>query len=295
MADLDDFSIYFEANETPVFGIDLGTTNSSISVWKDGEVITIPNKSKEKTTPSCVTFLDDGVLVGTTSGTNNHEHSIFDSKRLIGQTFDSVESEIKYFPFHITKDDIGRPKFKVGAKFEAYPEEIAAIVLTSLKKDAEHSTKKEVKNVVITIPAYFNDTQREATQLAARLAQLNVLRIITEPVAAAVAFGYRKNAGKFEEESILVYDLGGGTFDVAIVSIDETGMHHVRSTNGNTRLGGSKFLDKIIDFCLKRVEAMDINHKFTDDEICLLRIECEKAKKALSERRSYKIMVHEMK
>jgi len=208
----------------PVIGIDLGTTYSCVGVYKDGRVQIIANDQGNRITPSYVAFTDTERLIGDAAKNQaalNPVNTVFDVKRLVGRTIDdkNVQKDMKLFPFHVTDKD-GRPYIQVeiaGKKKQFSPEEISAMILVKMKEVAEAYLGKKVDNAVVTVPAYFNDAQRQATKDAGTIAGLNVLRIINEPTAAAIAYGLDKKA---KEKNILVYDLGGGTFDVSILTID---------------------------------------------------------------------------
>ncbi|XP_031636874.1 heat shock 70 kDa protein-like [Contarinia nasturtii] len=272
-------------SDTTVIGIDLGTTNSCVAIWQEGDIIIVPNKCKENTTPSCVGFNHDGVFVGNSAiaqQTKNPKNTIYEAKRVIGQKYDTVQKDTKFWPFSLVNRN-EKPMYQVNIGNDVnlmHPEEISAIVLRNLKESAEMYIKREVKDAVITVPAYFNDAKREATKSAGRIAGLNVLNVLSEPVAAALAFG-RLIKGD-EEQNVLVYDLGGGTFDTAIVSITPFGMHHVRSTNGNTRLGGAKFVDVLMRLCIKKLIEMIGKMTIGIEQMVIIRAACEEAKIKLS-------------
>ncbi|KAF4726874.1 Luminal-binding protein 5, partial [Perkinsus olseni] len=222
----------------PVVGIDLGTTYSCVGIYKNGRVEIIPNDQGNRITPSYVAFTDEERLAG--EAAKNYvavdpQNTVFDVKRLIGRRYadKTVQRDKKLLPFSIT-DKGGKPMIEVavkGQKKVLTPEEISAMVLTKMKETAENYLGTEVKNAVITVPAYFNDGQRQATKDAGTIAGLNVMRIINEPTAAAIAYGLDKKS----EKNILVYDLGGGTFDVSLLTIDN-GVFEVVATSGDTHL-----------------------------------------------------------
>lgn len=226
-----------------VIGIDLGTTYSCVGAYVNGKVEIIANDQGNRITPSYVAFTDSERLIGDSAknqATSNPERTIFDAKRLIGRKFTDkeVQRDVKMFPFKVVNVE-GKPCIEVSLKdgekiFQA--EEVSAMVLTKMKETAEAYLGKDIKHAVVTVPAYFNDAQRQATKDAGTIAGLNVARIINEPTAAAIAYGLDKKG----EKNILVFDLGGGTFDVSILTIDN-GVFEVISTNGDTHLGG-KFL-----------------------------------------------------
>lgn len=236
-----------EENLGPVVGIDLGTTYSCVGIYKNGRVEIIPNELGNRITPSFVAFTDEERLVGEAAknqASNNAERSIYSVKRLIGRDYKDkeVQGDKKLVPYSIV-DKNGKPYIEAavvgGSNKQMSPEEISAMVLTKMKEIAENYLGQEVKNAVITVPAYFNDAQRQATKDAGLISGLNVLRIINEPTAAAIAYGLDKKAGS-GEKSILVFDLGGGTFDVSLLTIDGE-IFEVEATAGDTHLGGEDF------------------------------------------------------
>jgi L1 cell adhesion molecule like protein len=232
-------------------GIDLGTTYSCVGVWKNGSVEIIANDMGERTTPSYVSFSDSERLVGQAAknqSARNPENTVFDAKRLIGRKFDDpiVKADSKLWPFKIKDGSQGRPVIEVmykGEKRTFFPEEISSMVLGKMKEMAESYIGKPVNDAVVTVPAYFNDSQRQATKDAGRIANLNVLRIINEPTAAAIAYGLDKSCK--EERNVLIFDLGGGTFDVSLLTIDD-GVFEVMATAGDTHLGGEDFDNKLV-------------------------------------------------
>ena len=231
-----------------VIGIDLGTTFSAVAVMEGGEPTIIPNAEGGRTTPSYVAVSKSGErLVGTVAkrqSITNPDNTIFSVKRLMGRKYDepSVEYDKKLLPYQITKAENGDAKVKMGDK-EYSPPEISAMILQKLKTDAEAYLGEKVTEAVITVPAYFNDSQRQATKDAGKIAGLDVLRIVNEPTAAALAYGLDKKA----DETIAVYDLGGGTFDISILELGE-GTFQVKSTNGDTHLGGDDFDQRVMDW-----------------------------------------------
>ena len=237
----------------PVIGIDLGTTYSCVGIYKNGRVEIIPNDQGNRITPSYVAFTDEERLIGEaakTQATINPSQTLFDVKRLIGRKYDekSVQSDKKLLPFDIVNKG-GKPMISVKVKGETkqlMPEEVSSMVLTKMKETAENYLGKEVKHAVITVPAYFNDAQRQATKDAGTIAGMEVLRIINEPTAAAIAYGLDKKT----EKNILVYDLGGGTFDVSLLTIDN-GVFEVVATNGDTHLGGEDFDQRVMEHFIK--------------------------------------------
>lgn len=265
-----------------IIGIDLGTTNSAMAVMEGGEAKIIPNSEGNRTTPSIVAESKSGErLVGQSAKRQaviNYENTIFSAKRLIGRSFDDeeVKRDIKLFPFKIEKADHG-VKIKMGAK-DYSPQEISAMVLAKLKADAESYLGEDVKEAVITVPAYFNDAQRQATKDAGKIAGLEVKRIINEPTAAALAYGLDKK----KDEKIAVYDLGGGTFDISILELGD-GVFEVKSTNGDTHLGGDDFDQHLIEWLaeeFKKDQGVDLS----SDTAALQRLKeaAEKAKIELS-------------
>ena len=276
-------------DEDIAIGIDLGTTYSCVAVWKNGKVDIIPNDLGERTTPSVVTFTDNERLVGQSAKnqiTRNYQNTIYDAKRLIGRRFDEpeVQKDIKAWPFKVVKDPKkNRPLIQVTYKKEQktfLPEEISAMVLEKMKKYAEDYLGHKVNDAVVTVPAYFNDGQRQATKDAGKIAGLNVLRIINEPTAAAVAYGL--DSQNNTERNILVFDLGGGTFDVSVLSLDGQ-LFEVRSTRGDTHLGGEDFDNALLKFCIDEFKSQsDIDISKNQKALRRLKVVCEKAKRDLS-------------
>ncbi len=264
-----------------VIGIDLGTTNSCVAVMEGGEPKVITNAEGNRTTPSVVGFAKDGSrLVGQAAkrqGVTNPENTIFSAKRFIGRRADEVKDESKRVPYKVVSADNGDVAIEVKDR-KYSPPEISAMVLQKLKADAEAYLGEPVTQAVITVPAYFNDSQRQATKDAGKIAGLEVLRIINEPTAASLAYGLDKKAN----EKIVVYDLGGGTFDVSVLEIGD-GVFEVKATNGDTHLGGDDFDDVIISWLaeeFKKAEGIDL----TKDRMALQRLKeaGEKAKCELS-------------
>ncbi|MFA5035423.1 MAG: Hsp70 family protein, partial [Candidatus Margulisiibacteriota bacterium] len=264
-----------------IIGIDLGTTNSCVAVMMGGESTVIPNAEGGRTTPSIVSFLKDGSrVVGQVAkrqAVTNPEHTLSSIKRFIGRRFDEVSAELKYVSFRVTAGGKGEVKIKVDDK-DYTPPEISAMVLQKMKQSAEDFLGEQVKKAVITVPAYFNDSQRQATKDAGTIAGLEVVRIINEPTAAALAYGLDKK----KNEKIAVYDLGGGTFDVSILEIGD-GVFEVKSTNGDTHLGGDDFDQTIIQWLLdefKKDQGVDLGR----DRMAMQRLKeaAEKAKCELS-------------
>jgi L1 cell adhesion molecule like protein len=276
-------------SDTPLIGIDLGTTYSCVGTWENSSVVIIPNDLGSRTTPSVVAFSDKERLIGQAAKDNitrNYENTVFDVKRLIGRRFDDkiVQEDIKLWPFKVEKDsNSDRPVVVVsylGQTKNFYAEEISAMVLMKMKDIASTYLKKDVKDAVITVPAYFNDSQRQATKDAGRIAGLNVLRIINEPTAAAVAYGLNNKDNN--ERYVLVFDLGGGTFDVSILILNEE-VFEVRATCGDTHLGGEDFDNRLVNYCAKKFkENTGIDISGNQKAKRRLKLECEKAKRNLS-------------
>ena len=265
-----------------VIGIDLGTTNSCVSVMEGNEPVVIPNSEGRRTTPSIVAFLDNGERkVGDPAkrqAITNPKNTISSIKRFMGETFDRVTREKDRVPYEVVKGDNNTPRVKIGDRLYT-PQEISALVLQKMKKTAEDYLGYEVSEAVITVPAYFNDSQRQATKEAGEIAGLKVLRIINEPTAAALAYGLDKDK---KDEKIAVFDLGGGTFDISVLELGD-GVFEVKSTNGDTHLGGDDFDQKIIDWLadeFKNDEGIDLRR----DPMALQRLKeaAEKAKIELS-------------
>jgi len=268
-----------------VIGIDLGTTYSCVGVFQNGRVEIIPNDQGNRITPSYVSFTDDERLIGEAAknqATIQPTQTLFDVKRLIGRKFKdkTVQKDLKLLPYKLVEKD-GKPNIQVdvaGGKKIMTPEEVSAMVLTKMKETAENYLGKEVKHAVITVPAYFNDAQRQATKDAGSISGLNVMRIINEPTAAAIAYGLDKKA----EKNIMVYDLGGGTFDVSLLTIDN-GVFEVVATAGDTHLGGEDFDQKVMQHFMKVFKKKSGKDMSSDKRsIQKLRKEVEKAKRALS-------------
>jgi len=269
-------------------GIDLGTTYSCVGVFQNGKVEIIANDQGNRTTPSYVAFTDSERLIGDSAKSQvamNPNNTVFDAKRLIGRKFDepAVQSDMKHWPFKVVPADGGKPKIQVEYKNETKvftPEEISSMVLIKMKEIAEAYLGKQIKDAVITVPAYFNNAQREATKDAGIIAGLNVLRIINEPTAAAIAYGLDKTTGG--EKNVLIFDLGGGTFDVSILVMD-SGVFEVKSTAGDTHLGGEDFDNRMVSHFVqefKRKNAKDLTQNVR--ALRRLRTACERAKRTLS-------------
>merc|ERR1712134_204599 len=270
-------------------GIDLGTTYSCVGVFQHGKVEIIANDQGNRTTPSYVAFTDTERLIGDAAkhqAAMNPTNTIFDAKRLIGRQYQdsTVQSDMKHWPFTVTNAG-GKPKLQVEYKSEEKnftPEEISAMVLVKMKETAESYLGQEVKDAVVTVPAYFNDSQRQATKDAGVIAGLNIIRIINEPTAAAIAYGLDKKKTGDKESNVLIFDLGGGTFDVSILSI-EGGIFEVKSTAGDTHLGGEDFDNRMVDHFVnefKRKHRKDISGN--KRALRRLRTACERAKRTLS-------------
>jgi len=268
-------------------GIDLGTTYSCVGVWQNDRVEIIANDQGNRTTPSYVAFNETERLIGDAAKNQvamNAFNTVFDAKRLIGRKFtdSAVQSDMKHWPFKVTSGVAGKPVIHVqyrGEEKTFAAEEISSMVLIKMKEIAEAYLGKDVNNAVVTVPAYFNDSQRQATKDAGSIAGLNVLRIINEPTAAAIAYGLDK---KGDERNVLIFDLGGGTFDVSLLTIEE-GIFEVKATVGDTHLGGEDFDNRMVDYFLtefKRKFKKDL--KTNQRAMRRLRTACERAKRTLS-------------
>jgi len=288
------------ANPGSVIGIDLGTTYSCVAVMENGKVHVISNDQGNRITPSYVAFTESGErLIGDAAKnqlTSNPENTIFDAKRLIGREWNdkSVQSDAKYFPFKITKKN-DKPLISVQSGEETKtltPEEVSAMVLTKMKQTAEEYLGKNVSKAVVTVPAYFNDAQRAATKDAGTIAGLDIIRIINEPTAAALAYGLDKSST--EERNVLVFDLGGGTFDVSLLSITD-GVFEVLATNGDTHLGGEDFDQRVMEHFLKLIKKKSGKDISKDSRATQkLRREVEKAKRALSSSHQTRIEIESL-
>ncbi|ELU12322.1 hypothetical protein CAPTEDRAFT_150302, partial [Capitella teleta] len=276
------------AKKAAAIGIDLGTTYSCVAVFQHGQVEIIANDQGNRTTPSYVAFTDSERLVGEAAHNQaalNPTNTIFDAKRLIGRRYDDavVQKDLKNWPFKVTNDG-GKPRIRAehkGEQKQFAAEEISSMVLSKMKETAEGYLGQEVRDAVITVPAYFNDSQRQATKDAGHIAGLNVLRIINEPTAAALAYGLDKNLTG--EKNVLIFDLGGGTFDVSILTISEGSLFEVRSTAGDTHLGGEDFDNRLVNHCVQefmRKYRKDITKSAR--ALRRLRTACERAQRTLS-------------
>ena len=269
-------------------GIDLGTTYSCVGVWQNGKVEIIANDQGINTTPSYVAFTEVERLIGDSAknqAARNPANTVFDAKRLIGRKFSdpTVQADIALWPFRVESGPGEKPMICVNFKGEQkkfQAEEISSMVLTKMKEIAEVYCGKSVNSAVVTVPAYFNDSQRQATKDAGTIAGLEVKRIINEPTAAAIAYGLDKTAQG--EKNVLIFDLGGGTFDVSVLTIED-GIFEVKATNGHTHLGGEDFDNVLVDYCIaafKKQSGIDI--KGNARAMRRLRTQCEKAKRILS-------------
>jgi|TARA_R110000851_G_scaffold328961_1_gene500424 molecular chaperone DnaK len=273
---------------TKVIGIDLGTTNSCVSVVEGGSPEIVVNSEGKRTTPSIISFKDGDRMVGDPAkrqAVTNPKNTVYSVKRFIGSKFSEISKEAKKMPYSVVKGPKDTVSIKIDGK-SYVPQEISAVVLQNLKKTAEDYLGEKVTDAVVTVPAYFNDEQRKATKEAGKIAGLNVLRIINEPTAAALAYGMDK---KDKDMTVAVYDLGGGTFDVSILELGD-GVFEVKSTNGDTHLGGDNFDEKIIDWLVEEFKSehgMDL----TSDAGALqrLRESAEKAKVELSNSKTTEI------
>ena len=279
----------------PVIGIDLGTTYSCVGIFKNGRVEIIPNELGNRITPSFVAFTDEERLVGEAAknqASNNAKRSVYVVKRLIGRKFDDkeVQRDLKWLPYDVVSKG-GKPYVSVempgvGHK-QLSPEEVSAMILTKMKEIAENYLGQEVKYAVVTVPAYFNDAQRQATKDAGTISGLEVLRIINEPSAAAIAYGLDKK----DEKNIIVFDLGGGTFDVSLLTIDN-GVFEVLATAGDTHLGGEDFDQRTTEHFVKMFKKKHgVDIKSDVRALQKLKSEVEKAKRDLSSVQSVKIYI----
>jgi len=276
--------------EGPAIGIDLGTTYSCVGYMKGNSVDIIANDQGNRTTPSYVAFTDSERLVGEAAknqASMNPKNTVFDAKRLIGRSFDDpiVQKDMKHWPFKVVRGDGNKPMIEVDYKGERKrfaAEEISSMVLVKMKQTAEAFLGTTVKNAVVTVPAYFNDQQRQATKDAGAIAGLNVLRIINEPTAAAISYGLdNKNKSK-KEMNVLIFDLGGGTFDVSLLTIED-GVFEVKATAGDTHLGGEDFDARMMEYFTKEFKRKhNVDLSGNDRALRRLRTACERAKRTLS-------------
>lgn len=282
--------IYTHSMSKHVIGIDLGTTYSCVAVWQNDHVEIIANDQGHRTTPSYVSFTDDERLVGDaakSASSSNYKNTVFDAKRLIGQNFydKNVQQDLKLLPYTVVNQE-GKPFIQVqfkGVDKVFSPEEISSMILIKMKEIASSFLGEEVTQAVVTVPAYFNDSQRQATKDAGQIAGLDILRIINEPTAAAIAYGLdKKESGDNSEKNILIFDCGGGTFDVSILNIDDS-IFEVRATAGDTHLGGEDFDSALV---LHFIQEFKRKHKIdiSDNKRAVrrLRTACESAKRTLS-------------
>jgi molecular chaperone DnaK len=275
-----------------VLGIDLGTTNSCMAIMEGGEPVVLENVEGERTTPSVVAFAKNGDrLVGKLAknqAVTNSRNTIYSIKRFMGRKFDEISEEVKRVPYKVVRADNGDAHVEIeeGGKTKRYsPPEISAMILSKLKADAEAKLGEKISQAVITVPAYFNDSQRQATKDAGKIAGLEVLRIINEPTAASLAYGLDKK----KDEKIAVYDLGGGTFDISVLEIGD-GVFEVKATNGDTHLGGDDWDNRIVDWLANEFKSdTGIDLSKQPDALQRLKEEGEKAKKALSSSTQYDI------
>ena len=273
-----------------IIGIDLGTTNSCVAVMEGNQPTVIINDEGSRTTPSIVAFTDNGERkVGNPAkrqAITNPKNTVFSIKRFMGETYDQVGKEISRVPYNVVRGENNTPRVDINGRMYS-PQEISAVILQKMKKTAEDYLRQEVTEAVITVPAYFSDSQRQATKEAGKIAGLEVKRIINEPTAAALAYGLDK---KNKNMKVAVYDLGGGTFDISILELGD-GVFEVKSTNGDTHLGGDDFDQAIIDWLAQEFAADNAGIDLKKDPMALQRLKeaAEKAKIELSNAASAEI------
>jgi len=270
-------------------GIDLGTTYSFVGIWQNDRVEIIANDQGNRTTPSYVGFTDSERLIGDAAKNQvamNPRNTVFDAKRLIGRKFDDplVQQDARSWPFQLVKKAGDKPAIRVtfkGEEKDFMPEEISSMVLTKMKEISEAYLGRSVSKAVITVPAYFNDSQRQATKDAGVISGMEVLRIINEPTAAAIAYGLDKKGEG--ERNVLIFDLGGGTFDVSLLTIDD-GIFEVKATAGDTHLGGEDFDHRMVQWCIQEFKKKNGGKDPSGNPRALrrLRTQCERAKRTLS-------------
>jgi len=278
------------ATHSPAIGIDLGTTYSCVGIWQNDQAVIIANDQGNRTTPSYVAFSNTERLIGDAAknaAAMNPCNTVFDAKRLIGRKFDdpAVQEDMKHWPFRIEAGSGNKPIIQVNFKGENKsfaPEEISAMVLTKMRDTAQTYLGKTITKAVITVPAYFNDSQRQATKDAGVISGMEVMRIINEPTAAAIAYGLDRKEQTKGERNVLIFDLGGGTFDVSLLTIDD-GIFEVKSTAGDTHLGGEDFDNRMVDHFVREFQRKN-NKEITGNARALrrLRTACERAKRSLS-------------
>ena len=272
-----------------VLGIDLGTTYSSVCIWRNGKSEIIPNKNGKLSTPSIVAFTKNERIIGQAAKNQiirNYHNTVFDSKRLIGRRYSDkvVQEDKKLWPFKVKNDGNDKPIIEVkylGRKTNFYPEQISSMILQQLKENAEKYLGKKINDAVITVPAHFNDSQRQSTIDAAKIANINVLGIINEPTAAAINFGVENKSNK-NKRKICILDLGGGTFDITIIEIDNN-RFKVIATGGDSHLGGQDFDNELVKFCIndfKKKNNVDISNNLK--AVRRLKLKCEETKIELS-------------